>query len=89
MRGGHGRPDRGEKISAQRVEIDHVTQPVGEQIEGARRVVTRAVEAPVDGVLHAAADRLEECERNQSGGASQLMIRRVARTRSCRGAGHG
>jgi len=43
--------DRTEQVCAKRVEIDLVAQPVGECLNGARGVITRAVEAAIDGVM--------------------------------------
>jgi hypothetical protein len=50
---------RAEEVAAERVKVDLVPQAIGEKIERARRVVTRAVKAPVHRVLHAAANRLK------------------------------
>src|SRR5438093_2789740 len=65
--GRHGLPHRSEQVRTHGVQVDFVSEPVGERIEGARGVVARAVEAVVHRVLNAASDRLEERERHERG----------------------
>jgi hypothetical protein len=62
---GHRQLDRAEQVHTQFVEVDLIAEAVREPVDGARCVVPGSVEAPIDGVLHAAADRLEERKAEQ------------------------
>src|SRR5438552_714353 len=48
----HRRPDRGGELRADRIEVDLAGEACGECIEGASRVVARAVEASIHPRLH-------------------------------------
>ena len=78
MRGKHGLRDRTKQVSTQRVEVDLVTQAVAEEIERARGVLARAVEAAVYRVLHAAADRLEERENSGPVRPAALLLNAIS-----------
>src|SRR5690606_10693555 len=63
----HGLLDDPQQLGRQRVEVGLVTDGGGEGLDGLLGVVASAVEAPVDGVLHPAADGQEEGGDEQRG----------------------
>jgi hypothetical protein len=59
--------DRVEQFAADCAEIDGVPEPHGERCDCRLGVVAGAVEAPVDHVLHAPAERVEQRRRSERG----------------------
>jgi hypothetical protein len=53
----HRLVDHAEQLGRERVEVELLTQPGGERLDGLGGVVAAAVEAPVDQVLDAASQR--------------------------------
>ena len=65
MRRRHRPAHRADEVCLEIVEVDFVTEIFGERIEGSRCVVPRSIESPIDRVLDAAADRLEQREGDE------------------------
>ncbi len=64
----HGMFDHGQQLGMEGVQVDLVPQPHREPLQGTGRVIAAPVEAPVDKVLDAAAQRLEQRGHQERGG---------------------
>ena len=52
------------ELGGQRIQVDLVSQPFGECVDGELGVVAATVEAPIDGTLDRPTDGLEQGERD-------------------------